>query len=81
MTPPTTRRVLRSRPARASGPGRWSGCRGRGSRPGTDGRVGPPDGGVAENYPQLQAAGSFRQLQEKLADTKKKKVAYACQSL
>jgi LemA protein len=33
---------------------------------------------VSENYPQLQAAGSFRQLQEELADTEEK-IAYARQ--
>lgn len=33
---------------------------------------------VAENYPQLQAAGTFRQLQDELADTEEK-VAYARQ--
>jgi len=33
---------------------------------------------VAENYPQLQAAGSFRQLQKELEDTEEK-VAYARQ--
>lgn len=33
---------------------------------------------VAENYPQLQAAGTFRQLQDELADTEEK-IAYARQ--
>lgn len=33
---------------------------------------------VAENYPQLQAAGTFRQLQEELADAEEK-IAYARQ--
>jgi LemA protein len=33
---------------------------------------------VAENYPQLQAAGNFTQLQEELSDTEEK-VAYARQ--
>lgn len=33
---------------------------------------------VAENYPQLQAAGNFRQLQADLADTEEK-IAYARQ--
>jgi LemA protein len=33
---------------------------------------------VAENYPQLQAAGSFQQLQGDLTDTEEK-VAYARQ--
>jgi LemA protein len=33
---------------------------------------------VAENYPQLKAAGSFRRLQEELADTEEK-IAYARQ--
>ena len=33
---------------------------------------------VAENYPQLQAVGTFRQLQDELADTEEK-VAYARQ--
>jgi LemA protein len=33
---------------------------------------------VSENYPQLQAAGSFRQLQDELADTEEK-IAYARQ--
>ena len=33
---------------------------------------------VAENYPQLQAAGNFTQLQDELADTEEK-VAYARQ--
>jgi LemA protein len=33
---------------------------------------------VAENYPQLQAAGSFTRLQEELADTEEK-IAYARQ--
>jgi LemA protein len=33
---------------------------------------------VAENYPQLQAAGTFRQLQDELADAEEK-IAYARQ--
>jgi LemA protein len=33
---------------------------------------------VAENYPQLQAAGTFRQLQDELTDTEEK-IAYARQ--
>ena len=33
---------------------------------------------VAENYPQLQAAGTFKQLQDELADTEEK-IAYARQ--
>jgi LemA protein len=33
---------------------------------------------VAENYPQLQAAGNFKQLQEELSDTEEK-IAYARQ--